>query len=156
MALYRYIELAEHVLRDVPASERNVVIISTGGTTKHVAALQRGNYVGDVYWDTPDDRSIFNTWRLLSPKPDFHDVSTKRETAETLGIMFQGDRIVVAGSRGCATAEGPTYIRAYEYTEKPKQDAFPENRDPQNMLKKVEVRPEERAAIHAFLDQADR
>jgi hypothetical protein len=168
VALYRFIELAEHVLRTVPREEREIILAGytrKDGPSPHTVVLQRGNYVGDIWWETPDGDTIFNHFRIAhdnSPpgvlsfsafeKGEFDNSEKANDhTAQYLGILFTNwNRVVVAGTRGCATSEGPSFIKAFESTQDKTLDAFPANDDPQNMLMEVPVTAEERKSIYGI------
>ena len=151
MAFYRYIELAEHVLRTIPKKESQAVLIATLKDRKDLYLLQRGNYPGDVWWNTPDGESVFNRFRVentstharvydKNDKEDMRGMGSDSATAHTLATPFTGaERFIVAGSEASATPAGSTYIRAYEWTQMDSEDAFPDNEDSENMLKSVPV-----------------
>ncbi len=150
MAMYRYIELAEYVLRQIPKTEINAVLIAVLGQRKDAYLLQHGNFTGDVWWTTPDGESVFNCWRVSNCKTQAavykeNDKEDGRHaTALTLATPFTGaKRFIIAGSEACLTAGGPKFLRVYEWTENKEDDAFPENNDNDNMLKLVPATQED-------------
>src|SRR5258707_10635750 len=75
-------------------------------------------------------------------------------TAQTLAIPFQGaKRFLVAGSYGCATSGGSDHIRAYEDTTDNNKDAFPENHDSQNMLRRVKPTGAEIKMVQSAIEE---
>jgi hypothetical protein len=129
MAMYKYIEIAEKVFRDVPKNENQVVFIARSGADRLDGyLLQRGSYIGDVWWDTPDGESIFNRFRVTGSRTECrtfsaHDKEDREEsgyavTACTLAVPFTGaDYFIVAGRTGCETEKGSDYVAAYTWSE---------------------------------------
>src|SRR3984893_7311838 len=106
MAFYRYIELAEHVFRDVPRNESQVLFLAFADRGRQDSyLLQRGNFAGDVWWNTPDEESVFNRFRIAGIRTSCGSQDRDHSyTAQTLAIPFtSARRILVAGSFGGAT-----------------------------------------------------
>lgn len=130
MALYRSIEALEVILRTVPKEETMLAALgysnddSLTGLTAVAVGLQRGNFTGDIWWDTPDGDSVFNHWRIAymshPPSDAYHPLS---ETAEILGSVFNFfNKIAIAGSRGSGSfGAGSKFFRVYEAGKRTKQ-----------------------------------
>ena len=163
MAFYRFVELAEHVFRDVPKSETRVLLVATSKEGRLDSyLLQRGSFEGDVWWETPDGESVFNRLRVVGHDTEAvvydtnDDDNSYSATAHTLAAPFSGaDRFIVAGSWGCASDKGSNYIVAYEWTTDEEQDAFPDNEDTGNMLQRVSPTPEEIKSVSPIIHKLE-
>lgn len=101
MALYGYIEQLEKIMRrDVPKNESQLAVVAyIKGVEEdpekdvvYFVGLRRGNFPGDVWWDTPDGESVFNRWRIAiggpgrpNPRGRFRSDDVKKHDRSLVG-----------------------------------------------------------------------